>query len=72
MSGRNRTISKRLSSDIVPLSSTGTAVFLAAVASGYLLGFADQADGPSFLRGTVTRMVPAIAAILFTARHSAS
>ena len=24
--------------DIVPLSSTGTAVFLAAVASGYLLG----------------------------------
>ena len=31
--------------DIVPLSSTGTAVFLAAVVSGYLARSADNADG---------------------------
>ena len=32
--------------DIVPLSSTGTAVFLAAVVSGYLLGLPTSEDGP--------------------------
>ena len=31
--------------DIVPLSSTGTAVFLAAVGSGYLLGLPTKQDG---------------------------
>ena len=31
--------------EIVPLSSTGTAVFLAAVVSGYLLGLPDHDDG---------------------------
>jgi lactate permease len=50
--------------DIVPLSSTGTAVFLAAVASGYLLGLPTKRMA-HLLAGTVTRMVPAIAAILF-------
>jgi lactate permease len=49
--------------DIVPVSSTGTAVFLAAVVSGLWLGI-----GPGELAGlfarTVRRLVPAIAAIL--------
>ncbi len=49
--------------DIVPISSTGTAVFLAAVVSGLLLGV-----GPirlaRMLGATIVRMVPAIAAIL--------
>ena len=50
--------------EIVPVSSTGTAVFLAAVLSGLALGV-----GPGamlvLLAKTVRRMVPAIAAILF-------
>jgi lactate permease len=50
--------------DIVPLSSTGTAVFLAALASGLLLGLPVRRMGQLFA-GTVTRMIPAIAAILF-------
>ena len=50
--------------DIVPLSSTGTAVFLAAVASGYLLGLPTRRLAHLFA-GTVVRMIPAIAAILF-------
>jgi lactate permease len=48
--------------EIVPVSSTGTAVFLAAVASGLLLGM-----GPlrlmTTLAGTLRRLVPAMAAI---------
>ena len=50
--------------EIVPLSSTGTAVFLAAVASGYILGLPTRKIA-GLLAGTVVRMVPAIAAILF-------
>jgi lactate permease len=50
--------------EIVPLSSTGTAVFLAAVASGYLLGLPTRKMA-HMLAGTVVRMIPAIAAILF-------
>jgi lactate permease len=50
--------------DIVPLSSTGTAVFLAAVASGCLLGL-PATKMTNLLAGTVVRMIPAIAAILF-------
>ena len=49
--------------DIVPLSSTGTAVFVAALASGYLLGLSTTRMA-SLLAGTVRKMVPAIAAIL--------
>jgi lactate permease len=49
--------------DIVPLSSTGTAVFLAAIASGYLLGV-PTLKMARLLASTVRRMVPAIAAIL--------
>jgi lactate permease len=49
--------------DIVPLSSTGTAVFLAAVLSGYLLGVPTTRMA-RLLAGTVRRMVPAMAAIL--------
>ena len=49
--------------EIVPLSSTGTAVFLAAVASGYLLGVPTTRMARLLAR-TVRRMVPAIAAIL--------
>jgi lactate permease len=49
--------------EIVPLSSTGTAVFLAAVASGYLLGV-PTTKMVRLLARTVRRMVPAIAAIL--------
>ena len=50
--------------EFVPLSSTGTAVFLAAVASGYLLGLPARRMAHLFT-GTVVRMIPAIAAILF-------
>ena len=50
--------------DFVPLSSTGTAVFLAAVASGYLLGLPTTRMA-RLLAGTIRRMIPAIAAILF-------
>jgi lactate permease len=50
--------------DIVPLSSTGTAVFLAAVAGGLLLGLPARRMGQLFA-GTVVRMIPAIGAILF-------
>ena len=49
--------------DIVPVSSTGTAVFLAAVASGYLLGVSPVTLAVTLGR-TYVRMVPAIAAIL--------
>jgi lactate permease len=49
--------------DIVPLSSTGTAVFVAALASGYLLGLSTT-NMARLLAGTVRKMVPAIAAIL--------
>ena len=49
--------------DIVPVSSTGTAVFLAAVASGLLLGLAPAALA-AMLGRTIARLVPAIAAIL--------
>ena len=49
--------------EIVPLSSTGTAVFLSAMASGYLLGVPTTKMARLFAR-TVRRMVPAIAAIL--------
>ncbi len=54
---------EKAEADIVPISSTGTAVFLAAVGSGLMLGV-----GPirlaRMLGGTVARLVPAIAAIL--------
>jgi lactate permease len=49
--------------EIVPLSSTGTAVFLAACASGVLLGVPARQMARLFT-GTVRRMIPAIAAIL--------
>jgi lactate permease len=49
--------------DVVPLSSTGTAVFLAALASGLLLGVGPGALALTFWR-TLRRLVPAIAAIL--------
>jgi lactate permease len=49
--------------ELVPLSATGTAVFLAAVASGLLLGVPPSRMAGLFAR-TVRRMVPAIAAIL--------
>ena len=48
--------------DIVPLSSTGTAVFLAAVVSGALLGLGPIAQA-RMLAATVVRLVPAIATI---------
>src|SRR5262249_6463547 len=48
--------------EIVPLSATGTAVFLAAVASGYLLGV-PTTKMARLLGRTIRRMVPAIAAI---------
>jgi lactate permease len=50
--------------DIVPVSSTGTAVFLAAIVSGLLLGVS-PARLARLLAGTVARLVPAIAAIAF-------
>jgi lactate permease len=49
--------------DIVPLSSTGTAVFVAALGSGYLLGLSTMQIA-RLLFATVRKMVPAIAAIL--------
>lgn len=49
--------------DLVPLSSTGTAVFLAAVLSGLLLGIG-PAGQAAILLGTIRRLVPAMAAIL--------
>ena len=49
--------------DIVPVSSTGTAVFLAAVLSGAILGLSPVEMARTFLK-TVVRMVPAIAAIV--------
>ncbi|SIO58950.1 lactate permease [Singulisphaera sp. GP187] len=48
--------------DLVPVSSTGTAVFLAAILSGLLLGVG-PASMAMTLAQTVARMVPAIAAI---------
>jgi lactate permease len=48
--------------EIVPVSSTGTAVFLAAVISGLYLGVTPRKLAALFGR-TVARMVPAIAAI---------
>ena len=50
--------------DIVPVSSTGTAVFLAAVASGLLLGVGPKSLIVTLGR-TIVRLIPAIAAILF-------
>ena len=49
--------------DVVPLSSTGTAVFLAAILSGLLLGVSPASQARLFA-ATVRRMVPAIFAIL--------
>jgi lactate permease len=49
--------------EIVPLSSTGTAVFLAACASGFLLGV-PVTTMARLLARTLRRMIPAIAAIL--------
>ncbi len=49
--------------DIVPVSSTGTAVFLAALLSGALLGV-HPARLARIFAGTVVRLVPAMAAIV--------
>jgi lactate permease len=49
--------------DVVPLSATGTAVFLAAVLSGLSLGVSPVAQA-RILGKTAARMVPAIFAIL--------
>ena len=49
--------------ELVPVSSTGTAVFLAALLSGLCLGVGPGTMAGLFAR-TVRRMVPAIAAIL--------
>lgn len=48
--------------DIVPLSSTGTAVFLAAVVSGAILGLSPLALA-RLMVGTIRKMLPAIFAI---------
>jgi lactate permease len=48
--------------EIVPVASTGTAVFLAALLSGLFLRVSPQAMASLFVR-TVVRMVPAMAAI---------
>lgn len=48
--------------DIVPISSTGTAVFLAGVLGGLLLGVSPRRLA-AILLGTVARLVPSIAAI---------
>jgi lactate permease len=48
--------------EIVPISSTGTAVFLAAVLSGLILGVR-PGELATILGRTVYRMIPAIAAI---------
>ena len=49
--------------DIVPVASTGTAVFLAAVLSGLFLGMRPAAMART-LAATVWRMIPAIVAIV--------
>ncbi len=49
--------------DLAPLSSTGTAVFLAALASGCLLGVSTATMARLFF-STLRRMIPAIAAII--------
>jgi lactate permease len=49
--------------DLVPLSSTGSAVFLAAVLSGFILGLSPR-EMATILGRAVVRMFPAIAAIL--------
>ncbi len=49
--------------DVVPLSSTGTAVFLAAILSGSLLGLSPLAQA-RLLASTIRRMVPAILAMV--------
>jgi lactate permease len=49
--------------DVVPISSTGTAVFVAALLSGAMLGLSPVKMARTFLK-TVARMVPAIAAII--------
>ena len=49
--------------DLVPLSATGTAVFLAAVLSGFLLGVGPITQ-TKILMGTIRRLIPAMAAIL--------
>jgi lactate permease len=49
--------------DVVPVSSTGTAVFLAAVVSGLLLGVNPATLATTLVR-TVVRLITAIAAIL--------
>jgi len=54
---------ERAQVDLAPLSSTGTAVFLAALASGYLLGVSTTTMARLFF-GTVRRMIPAIGAII--------
>ena len=54
---------ERAQVEVVPLSSTGTAVFLAAVLSGSLLGLSPLAQA-RLLAGTIRRMVPAILAII--------
>ncbi len=48
--------------DIVPVSSTGTAVFVAAVLSGFFLGLRPATMARTFVQ-TWVRMIPAIAAI---------
>ena len=49
--------------DIVPVSSTGTAVFLAALLSGLFLGRQPADHGRAVRSAPSVRMVPAIAAI---------
>jgi lactate permease len=49
--------------ELVPLSATGTAVFLAAVASGLLLGVR-VSQMTRLAAGTARRMIPAVAAIV--------
>lgn len=49
--------------DIVPVSSTGTAVFLAAVLSGLFLGVSPREMARTLYR-TTARMIPAVAAIV--------
>ena len=54
---------RRRQLDIVPVSSTGTAVFVAAVLSGLFLGVGPATMARTFVQ-TWVRMVPAIAAIV--------
>ena len=49
--------------DIVPVSATGTGVFLAAIISGLFLGVSPAGDGRDSGAGQCHRMVPAFAAI---------